>query len=72
MGRTMAGVAIPFDGRINACDEDANNFWGPPCAKEAKNARVVLRRVSQGKPAGIAIVTDCGVASWRVSDIFVR
>jgi hypothetical protein len=72
MSRSAAGAAIPYDGRTTACDEDADNFWGSPYESDPKSARVVLRRFSQDKPAGLAVNTDCGLAGWKVSDIHVR
>jgi hypothetical protein len=72
MARTMAGAAIPFDGRLQFCDETADNFWSGPYASDPKSARVVLRRFSQARPAGLGIATDCGKPGWNISAIHVR
>jgi hypothetical protein len=72
MSRSAAGASIPYDGRTTACDENANNFWNGSYASDPKSARVVLRRFAQSEVAGLAVVTDCGPAGWKVSDIFVR
>lgn len=72
MARASSGTSIPYDGRTTACDEDPTNFWGAPYATQPKSARVVLRRFTQSKPAGLALSLDCGLAGWTVSDIHVR
>jgi hypothetical protein len=72
MSRSAAGAPLPYDGRTTACDEEATNFWGSAYETAPKSARVVLRRFSQDKPAGLAVGTDCGFAGWTVSDIHVR
>jgi hypothetical protein len=72
MSRSKAGAAIPFDGRLTACNQNADNFWSTPYENDPKSARVVLRRFAQDHPAGLAIVTDCGLATWKVYDIHVR
>lgn len=72
MARSMAGAALPYDGRTTACDETPGNFWSKSYANAPKSARVVLRRVAAEKPAGLSIGSDCGFPSWRISDIHVR
>lgn len=72
MSRTAGGAVIPFDGRTAQCNTFLDNFWAEAYELDAKSARVALRRVSQDKPAGLAIQTDCGPAVWKVSDIHVR
>jgi hypothetical protein len=72
MSRTMAGGAIPFDGRLTACNDSSDNFWNGAYESSPKSARVVLRRLSHDKPAGLGIATDCGLAGWKIADINVR
>ena len=72
MSRSTAGDAIPFDGRLTYCAETTENFWSGKYAGAPKSARVVLRRFSHDKPAGLSIATDCGLAGWNISAIHVR
>lgn len=72
MSRSMTGEAIPFDGRLTFCAETPENFWSDRYASSPKSARVVLRRFSHEKPAGLSIATDCGFAGWNIAAIHVR
>ncbi len=72
MSRNLSGDVIPFDGRLTRCDEDKDNFWTGAYADAPKSARVVMRRFTQDRPAGLGIATDCGLAGWKISDIHVR
>lgn len=72
MSRAANGMAIPWDGRTGACDEEPTNFWGPAYAAARKSARIAMRRVSLARPAGLAVGLDCGLASWSIREIHVR
>jgi hypothetical protein len=72
MSRTLAGDAVPFDGRLAFCKPTADNFWDAAYTASPKSARVVQRRLSHDKPAGLAIATDCGEPGWKIEAIHVR
>jgi hypothetical protein len=72
MARTAAGAVIPYEGRTTMCTEKPENFWANPYKTQRKSARVVLRRFTQGKPAGLALALDCGSGGWTITDIRVR
>ena len=73
MARGTNGQVQPYSGLTSHCSMDRANFWHNDFVTATKTARVALRRASAGKPAGLAVASDCSNDNaWQYKDIFVR
>ncbi len=64
-----------FSGMIQACNNEATNFWHSARGNGERRAIVILRRVDLGAPAGLSAgvsCTDTNTTSWKYQSIYVR